>query len=521
MPDPLKGTSIIGYSRGTGPQSIGRAPAGATGTTLEPEFFAATVAEVDRAAKLAAKAFPVYSGWSGKKRAAFLRRIAEEIEALGDALVKRAMAETSLPEGRIVGERGRTCSQLRLFADLVEEGSWVDARIEHALPDRQPLPKPDLRSMLRPIGPVAVFCAGNFPLAFSVAGGDAASALAAGCPIVVNAHSGHLGTAEMIAAAVVSAAHHCQAPEGVFSLLIGAGYETGQALVKHPAIRGVGFTGSRTGGRALMDLAAARREPIPVFAEMSSVNPFFILPKALAERWGAIAAGLHQSITAGAGQFCTKPGLIFLPAGKDADLFVEKLRGLIGETPLCPMLNPGIASNFESKRDQLASVPAVQTLAEGPGAQAGLFVTTARVFLENGLLHDEVFGPVALIVLCDGEAQLQNCAEAIEGQLTATVHAEESDAAAHVPLLATLQRKAGRLIFNGYPTGLEVCHATTHGGPYPATSDGRSTSVGTGAILRWVRPVAFQSHPGRLLPDALKDENPLKIWRLVDGKRVH
>ena len=346
-------------------------------------------------------------------------------------------------------------------------------------------------------------------------------AVAAGCPIAVIAHAGHLGTAETIAAAIVSAAHHCHAPEGVFSLLIGAGYETGQALVKHPAIRGVGFTGSRSGGRALMDLAAARREPIPVFAEMSSVNPFFILPKALAERWGAIAAGLHQSITAGAGQFCTKPGLIFLPGGKDADLFVEKLRGLIGETAPCPMLNPGIASNFEKKRDQLASVPAVQTLAEGPGAQAGLFVTTARVFLENGLLHDEVFGPVALLVLCDGEGQLQNCAEAIEGQLTATIHAEESDAAAHLPLLATLQRKAGRLIFNGYPTGLEVCHATTHGGPYPATSDGRSTSVGTGAILRWVRPISFQGHPGRLLPEALKDENPLKIWRLVDGKRVH
>jgi NADP-dependent aldehyde dehydrogenase len=449
-----------------------------------------------------------------------LRAIATRIEGLGAALGERMTAETALPAARVEGERGRTCAQLRMFADLIEDGSWADARIETARPDRAPLPKPDLRSMLVPSGPVAVFCAGNFPLAFSVAGGDTASALAAGCPVIVNAHSGHPGTAELVGLAVVEAARETGMPEGVFSLLYGAGHDVGQALVRHPAVRGVGFTGSRTGGTALMALAAARPVPIPVFAEMSSVNPIFILENALREHWGAIATGLHASVTGGVGQFCTKPGLIFLAAGREADQFVSKLGSLMAATPSCPMLNRSIAENFAAKRSRLGSIATVQAVAEGVEQQAGVFLTTSRAWRKNGVLHEEVFGPSTLVVLCENDADLITSAEALEGQLTATVHAEATDSDLARALLPVLARKAGRVLHNGFPTGVEVCHAMVHGGPFPATSDGRTTSVGSAAISRWTRSVCFQNMPAGLLPAELQEGNPRKLWRMIDGDRT-
>jgi NADP-dependent aldehyde dehydrogenase len=513
----LTGKSIIGYARGTGVVPAGRGRNPALGEELEPEYVSATESEVERAGDLAAAAFPAFSSLSPRRRAGFLRAVATQIEGLGAELVERMTAETGLPAARVEGERGRTCGQLRMFAELIEDGSWAEVRIETARPDRAPLPKPDLRSMLVPSGPVAVFCAGNFPLAFSVAGGDTASALAAGCPVVVNAHSGHPGTAEMVGLAVVEAARETGMPEGVFSLLYGAGHAVGQALVRHPAIRGVGFTGSRAGGTALMALAASRPVPIPVFAEMSSVNPVFVLDHALRERWGAIAAGLHGSVTGGVGQFCTKPGLVFLNAGREADQFVAKLGSLVAATAACPMLNQAIADNFATRRSRLGSMAAVQVVAEGVDHQAGVFLTTARSWRKNGVLHEEVFGPSTLVVLCENDADLVRSAEALEGQLTATVHAEAADSDVARALLPVLARKAGRVVHNGFPTGVEVCHAMVHGGPFPATSDGRTTSVGSAAITRWTRAVCFQNTPASLLPAELQDGNPRKLWRLVDG----
>jgi len=516
----LSGKSIIGLGRGTGTEAAAPGVNPATGAVLEPAYVGASESDVAQAGDLAGAAFPFYAALSPRKRAGFLRAIATQIEALGAVLAERMTAETALPAGRVEGERGRTCAQLRMFADLIEEGSWADVRIETARPGRAPLPKPDLRSMLMPAGPVAVFCAGNFPLAFAVAGGDTASALAAGCPVIVNAHSGHPGTAELVGLAVLEAARETGMPEGVFSLLYGAGHEVGQALVRHPAVRGVGFTGSRAGGTALMALAAARPVPIPVFAEMSSVNPVFILPHALRERWGAIATGLHGAVTGGVGQFCTKPGLIFVTAGREADQFVAKLGSLIAETPSCAMLNAGIADNFARRRSRLGSIATVQAVAEVEGQQAGVFLTSSRAWRMNGVLHEEVFGPSALVVLCEDDADLIQSAEALEGQLTATVHAEAADHDVARALLPVFARKAGRVIHNGFPTGVEVCHAMVHGGPFPATSDGRTTSVGSAAISRWTRAVCFQNVPAALLPAELQDGNPRKLWRLIDGERV-
>jgi len=515
----LAGKSIIGFTRGAGSEVAGSAVNPVDGRVLEPAYVAATEAEVARAGDLAGAAFPLYSALSPRKRAGFLRAIAMQIEGLGAVLVERMMEETALPAGRVEGERGRTCGQLRMFAELIEEGSWADVRIETARPDRTPLPKPDLRSMLVASGPVVVFCAGNFPLAFSVAGGDTASALAAGCPVIVNAHSGHPGTAELVGLAVMEAARETGMPEGVFSLVYGGGYGVGEALVRHPAVRGVGFTGSRAGGTALAAIAASRPVPIPVFAEMSSVNPVFVLDHALRERWGAIATGLHASVTGGVGQFCTKPGLVFITAGKEADQFVAKLGSLVAATPACPMLNAGISENFASRRSRLGSIATVQAVAEGVDQQAGVFLTTARAWRKNGVLHDEVFGPTTLVVLCENDADLIKSAQALEGQLTATVHAEAADTDVERALLPVLARKAGRVIHNGFPTGVEVCHAMVHGGPFPATTDSRTTSVGSAAITRWTRAVCFQSMPAGLLPAELQDGNPRKLWRLVNGER--
>ncbi len=498
----------------------------ATGETLLPAYHPASTAEVDEAAQLAHKAFASYSQTTGSERARFLRKLAENIEALGDTLIVRATRETGLPEGRIRTEAGRTCNQLRLFADLVEEGSWVDARIDHVDPDRKPLPKPDVRSMLRPLGPVVVFGASNFPLAFSVAGGDTASALAGGNPVIVKAHHAHPGTSELVGLAVSDAVRSCELAEGVFSLIYGAGSEVGTALVRHPLIKAGGFTGSRAGGRALFDVASSRPEPIPFYAEMSSVNPVVILPGALKERADQIAAGLHVSVTLGAGQFCTNPGLIWLADNEDSEAFVGKLGELMFGTPEQTMLTPGICSSYQSGISSRLNHAGVETVAQrqaeeergGCEASTALFRTDASRFLVSPELSEEIFGPSTLVITYSDREQLLQLANILEGQLTATIHGNDEDLRANSELLRVLETKAGRLLCNGFPTGVEVCHSMVHGGPYPATSDGRSTSVGTRALLRFTRQVCFQSFPNVALPDQLKEENPLGIWRMVDGK---
>ncbi len=488
-----------------------------TGNPLHPVYCAATADEVARAVDLASAAFRVYSRLDGAIKATFLRAIASEIEAIADDLATRGPLETGLPEMRLRGETARTTGQLRLFADLVEEGSWVDARIERANPDRKPLPKPDLRSMKRPLGPVAVFCASNFPLAFSVAGGDTASALAAGCPVVVVAHSSHPGLAELVGSAVIRAAQATGMPEGVFSLLYGGGRSVGQAVVKHPAIQAVGFTGSRSAGMALMETAARRPQPIPVYAEMSSINPVLILPGALARGEQALADAFYTSLTLGVGQFCTNPGLVFLPEGS-GDAFLQRLSDLVTQGSPGIMLNAAICHAYRESTDSVAATPGVETLARsdspaGPGQGApALFATDLDNFRCQPALQHEMFGPATLIV----RAPIEEMAAAIlslEGQLTATIHATPEEISSCGEIISAMQQRAGRLIFNGFPTGVEVCSSMVHGGPFPSTSDGRSTSVGTMAIDRFCRPVSWQDFPDSALPTELQDSNPLGIRR--------
>jgi NADP-dependent aldehyde dehydrogenase len=519
----LQGTSIIGSSRGSETGDVFRAFDPTTGNEIEPAFHSATLDELDRAVQLADDARLGYGNLSGNERAEFLHKIADNIEAVGDTLIERASRETALPNQRFVGERARTCGQLHMFADLLDEGSWVDARIDHAIPEREPIPKPDVRSMLRPLGPVAVFCASNFPLAYSVAGGDTASALAAGCPVIVNAHTAHPGTAEIVGLAVSNAVRECGLPEGTFSLLFSSGYDIGQALVKHPAIKAVGFTGSRKGGRTLMDIAAARPEPIPVYTEMSSVNPTFILPSAVKERGDAIAAGLHASVTGGVGQFCTKPGLVFVPGDEGADVFVSKVRGLVTATEPMPLLTKGIQSNYDDenrRRETEVEVSAANNKSglNGFAVNPSIFETSAISFLSTPELNEEIFGPTTLLIRSNDHDELLNIARSLEGQLTASVHGTEEDLREYADLIEILETKVGRLIFNGFSTGVEVCPSMVHGGPYPATSDGRSTAVGTRAIRRFSRFVCYQNFPPGSLPEELKDDNPLKLWRIVDGE---
>jgi NADP-dependent aldehyde dehydrogenase len=522
----LEGLSILGAGRAKAAGKPTPALNPATGAALGPDYFWATTADVEAAAQLAAKAFTEFSRWPAKRRAGLLRRIAELIEANAAAIQERANQETALPLARLQGETARTCGQLRLFATLIEDGWWQDARIDHADPNRKPLPKPDVRSMLAPLGPVVVFSSSNFPLAFSVAGGDTASALAAGCPVIVKPHQGHLGTSELVGLCVQQAVKDCGAPEGTFSLLYGAGREVGIALVKHPLVKAVGFTGSRSGGRALMDATAARPEPIPVYAEMGSINPVFILPGALQQNAEALATGLHGSVTLGVGQFCTNPGLVFTDTGAAAQPFLQKLENLMSGTPPGTMLTAGLCASYREGVKKFSQIAGVRQAAAanadaGAGkAQAGaaLFVTEANNFLQNYALMDEVFGPSTLVVQCDSREAMLAAARNLEGQLTATIHGTPEDLVANRDLLAILETKTGRILFNGFPTGVEVCHAMTHGGPYPATSDGRSTSVGTRAITRFTRAVCFQNFPDSVLPDELKEANPLGLWRLVDGK---
>ena len=518
----LNGRSRIGYELGTETEDRFHAVNPATGADLEPVFFGATDAEVKRAADLAGEAFEEYSHKSAADRAAFLRAAARNIEQLGETLVERSVSETGLGADRIRSERGRTANQLRMFASLIEDGTWVDARIDLPDPERKPLPKPDVRSMLRPLGPVVVFGASNFPLAFSVAGGDTASALAAGNPVVVKAHNAHPGTAELVANAVLDAARECNMPEGVFSVVFGAGSRVGTALVKHPAIKAGGFTGSRTAGKKLVEVANNRHEPIPFYAEMSSTNPVFVLPGALSERGDQIAAGLHGSFTLGAGQFCTKPGMVFLSAGDASKRFAESVSKLVSGGNSHVLLTKAIHGSYESGLQERARTS--EALAQGAaakdafGACATVFNTDADSFIANSELGAELFGPSTLLVSYRTREQLLAIARSLEGQLTATLHATEQDLADYADLVAVLEQKVGRIVVNGFPTGVEVGHAMVHGGPQPATSDTRTTSVGSRAILRFARPVCYQNFPDAALPPELQDANPLGVWRMIDGK---
>ncbi len=518
----LTGLSYLGFQRSAvgGVTFTGKAAAG--GEDLPGVFHSASSAEMEAAVKLATEAFPAFRDLDGKARGAFLRQIAANIEGLGQTLTDRAMAETGLPEPRIKGETARTCGQLRLFAGMVEEGSWVDARIDEADPARTPLAKPDTRSMLRPLGPVAVFGAANFPLAYSTAGGDTASALAAGCPVIVKAHPAHPGTAGLVAGAIVEAAKSLGLPEGVFSMLYDAGHAIGSALVSHRGLQAVGFTGSRAGGTALMKLAAERPQPIPVYAEMSSVNPVFLLPGALAERAAALATGLAASVTMGVGQFCTSPGLVVVDKSADVSTFRQALAEALGDVAPGTMLNAGIRQNYEDRRAALARQSGVSEIVSVSAENAAcggaaLYETTAAAVLADPSLTEEVFGPATVLVLADGLAEMLDLARALEGQLTATVHAGAAELPAQRELLAVLETRVGRVLCAGFPTGLEVNQSIVHGGPFPATSDGRSTSVGGAAIFRFSRQVCWQDTPDTLLPPALQQANPLSLRRIVNG----
>jgi alpha-ketoglutaric semialdehyde dehydrogenase len=486
-------------------------------------FEEASSAHVDRALDAAAQAADAYRQFPAAARAAFLDRIAEELERV-DGLLDAAHRETALPPERLTGERARTAGQLRLFANLVREGSWVDARIDRAIPDRTPLPKPDIRRMLLPLGPVAVFGASNFPLAFSVAGGDTASALAAGCPVVVKAHPAHPATSELAARAIVAAVNACGMPAGVFSLIQSTRHDIAAALVRHPHTTAVGFTGSLRAGRALFDAAVSRPHPIPVYAEMGSVNPVFVLPGALADRAEAIAEGLKNSVTLGVGQFCTNPGLTIGMDDERFAHFVGRMQDLIGTAPPGTMLYPAIYESYESGVGRLSAIGGTRTIRSASGAtpaecqaRPSVFATGAQTFMRHRELGEELFGPSTVVVGCASREEMEGVARSLDGQLTATIHGTAADLAEYASLVSILEHKAGRLIVNGFPTGVEVCPSMQHGGPYPATTDSKTTSVGTAAIHRFVRPVAYQNFPQSLLPIELQDANPRGIWRLVDN----
>ncbi|GAA4911993.1 aldehyde dehydrogenase (NADP(+)) [Mucilaginibacter defluvii] len=497
-----------------------------TGKHLEGDFEVANEQLVEQALQAAQQAYSIYKNISNTKKAAFLRTIAGEITALGDTLVSRAVSESGLPTARLLGEMGRTAGQLRMFADLVEEGSWVEAVIDTALPERTPLPKPDIRRMYKAIGPVVVFGASNFPLAFSVAGGDTASALASGCPVVVKAHPAHPGTSALVGEAISKAAVKAGMPEGVFSLLHDSGYAVGTALVKHPLTKAVAFTGSYKGGMALVDMARDRKEPIPVFAEMGSINPVVLLPKTLNKQPETLAAKYAASITLGAGQFCTNPGLILAVKSDALNVFIDSLKKAIEVVPSATMLTPGIWQNYQNLSRGVVGEAGLDIIAQSGNVNQELcnqsVATVATVkasdFINNHKLREEIFGPWSLLVIADDVHELEAVVGTLEGQLTTTVMAEREELPAYAGLLDKLADISGRVILNGVPTGVEVCAAMQHGGPFPAASDSRFTSVGTGAIYRFVRPVAWQDWDDSLLPAELQDSNPLGIWRQVNNE---
>lgn len=486
-------------------------------------YYEASDQEIEEALQLAANAFPVYREIAAKQKAVFLRTIAEEIENLGEALITMYCNETGLPKTRAHGEKARTLLQLHLFADVAERYSWLDASIETAIPERKPIPKPDIRKMNIPIGPVVVFGASNFPLAYSTAGGDTASALAAGCPVIVKSHPMHAGTGTLIASAIVTAAKKTNMPNGVFSNLNSKGIEVGQKLVQHPYTSAVGFTGSITGGRALLDIAAKRDIPIPIFAEMGSINPVVLLPEALKTRGAEIAKTYAKSITNGSGQFCTNPGLLLAINNEELQQFLEDLKKeIVAITPSC-MLHPNIKDTFEKNKEKILQQEVVTTITSRDSehnnyGQPCIASITAEDFLKNKELQEEVFGPFSLVVLCEDKQQIAAVLQSLHGQLTGTIIANNSEIEEYKNITSVLSTIVGRLIFNGVPTGVEVCNAMVHGGPYPASTDSRFTAVGADSIKRWVRPFSFQDWPDSLLPVALQNENILKIKRLVNNQ---
>ncbi|HEY3128495.1 MAG TPA: aldehyde dehydrogenase (NADP(+)) [Acidobacteriota bacterium] len=521
----LHGKNIIGKEVSARATEGFRAYAPSLGEKLDPLFYEATESEVDQALQAAHQAFLEYRKGTADDIADLLEKIAGEILALEDTLIQRANAETALPKDRLVSERSRTVNQLRMFAALVKEGSWVDASIDRAIPDRKPVPKPDLRRKLIPIGPVVVFGASNFPLAFSVAGGDTASALAAGNPVVVKAHPAHPGTSELVARAIRRAIESTGAPDGMFSLVHGRSPKVSLRLVSHPLTKAVGFTGSHQAGRSIFDAAASRPDPIPVYAEMGSINPVFILPRALQERRQAFAEGLMQSVTLGVGQFCTCPGLVVGLQDESMSRLISEMGQLIARTPPATMLHPLILESYEEGVRRFGRVVGVTSaqgeLAPDPAkteAQATVFATDATTFLKNRALSEELFGPSTLIVSCPSREEMKEVAQSLKGHLTATVHGTPEDLEEFSSLLPLLENKVGRLIFNGFPTGVEVCPSMHHGGPYPATTDVKFTSVGTAAIKRFARPICYQNFPQEALPVELRNENKRSIWRLVDGQ---
>lgn len=510
----------------------------ATGTktykTFNPEldqenetvFVEATSKEIEEAVNLAASAFKEFRTISGVKKAEFLNAIADEILALDDLLIQTFCLESGLPEGRAKDERGRTIGQLRSFANLVAEGSWVEATIDVAQPNREPMPKSDIRKMLIPLGPVVVFGASNFPLAYSTAGGDTAAALASGCPVLVKSHPMHAGTGELVASAIIKAAKKTGMPNGVFSNLNSSGIEVGQQLVSHPKVKVVGFTGSIKGGRALLDLAAKRAEPIPVFAEMGSINPVVILPKALENRYQEIAKTYAGSMTLGSGQFCTNPGLLLGIKSESLSNFIAEVsEEIIKINPSC-MLHPNIKKGYTIKKEKIVSQDKVSVTANCTSsiknnyAEQAIVAVDGKTFLENPTLHLEVFGPFSMIVQCENASQLEEVIANLEGQLTGTIISDENEISDYQNVISALQNRVGRIIFNGVPTGVEVCESMVHGGPYPACTDSRFTAVGINSIKRWVRPFSYQDWPNELLPKELQNENPMSIFRTIDGLRT-
>lgn len=488
------------------------------------EYTDTTLQEINAAVLRSQEAFMSYKNSDRNTKAKFLRAIADEIESLGTELITTAMRETNLPEARIVGERGRTTGHCRMFADLVEEGSWVDARIDTAIPNRVPAAKPDIRKMLVPVGPIVVFGAANFPLAYSTAGGDTISALAAGCPVIVKAHPAHPATSGLVAKAIDRAARKSGIEENVFQHVYGKSFEIGKALVEHPLTKGVGFTGSLAGGKALFDIAQRRPEPIPVFAEMSSINPVILLPESLLQHAEKTAEMLAASITLGVGQFCTNPGLIVAIDNQALHTFIHSLSKRIEASAVGTMLHEGIGTNYVAKLQQSLVQKGVKlegkssTAAGNVAGMPAVASVSATDFLVNESLAEEVFGPYSLIVKCKDQRELLHVANHLKGQLTASIIGQEGEIEQQQELLQVLYEKAGRLIINGVPTGVEVCPSMQHGGPFPSTTDSRFTSVGIDAIKRFVRPVAFQNFPQALLPNELRDGNPLGIWRLINNE---
>lgn len=498
----------------------------ASSAQLEPAYGDATHAEADEALRAADAAFDALRLATPETRAELLDAIADEITALGDALLERAHAECGLPMARLTGERGRAIGQCKLFASLIREGSWADARVDHAIPDRQPLPKPDVRRVMMPIGPVVVFGASNFPFAIGVIGTDTVCALAAGCPVVVKGHPAHPGTCEMLGRAVLNALHKVGLPAGCFSLLHGKGNDIGTTLVKHPITQAVGFTGSLRGGRALMDVAAARPHPIPVYAEMGSVNPVFVLPGALKERASKIAEAYIGSVTMGVGQFCTNPAIVLGLKSDGLRQFISNAAAMATKVAPQTMLHRGICEAYQAGTAvwqtinglQLAGQSETTPAETASQAACRIFTTTIDVLEGNSELNREVFGPCSIITECPGLDDMLRYANSLEGQLTATIHGTVDDLREFAPLVRVLEKKVGRIIFNGFPTGIEVCPSMHHGGPYPAASHSFFTSIGTASIYRFVRPVCYQGFPEEALPELLQDANPRCAMRIVDGE---